>query len=85
MNDTRASLRFPALLSLIMAASGLLAQEVSVRVPAGTPLPVQLGKHVPLKKGVPLECHLLYPGLRGEPIGDSGWQCSARQRHRAQY
>ena len=59
--DTRALLRFPALLALIMAASGLLAQEGSIQVPVGTPLPIQLGKHVPMKKGRPLECHLLYP------------------------
>ena len=30
-------------------------------VPAGTPFPVQLGKHVPMKKGEPLDCRLLYP------------------------
>ncbi|MGH9587161.1 MAG: hypothetical protein ACRD3F_09440 [Acidobacteriaceae bacterium] len=61
MNNTRALLRFLALLSLIMAAPVLLAQEVSVQVPAATPLPIQLGKHVPMKKGALLECHLLYP------------------------
>ena len=61
MKDARALLRFPALLSLVMAASGLLAQEVSLQVPAVTPFPVQLGEHVPMKKGEPLDCHLLYP------------------------
>lgn len=48
-------------LPLLQAAFEAPAQEVPVQVPAGTPLPVQLGKHVPMKKGEPLECHLLYP------------------------
>ena len=61
MNDTRTRLRFLALLSLIVVAPVLLAQEISLQVPAATPLPVQLGKHVPMRKGEPLECHLPYP------------------------
>lgn len=61
MNDIRAPLRFSVLLSLIVAASAAFSQETSVQVPAGTPLPVQLGKHVPMKKGEALDCHLLYP------------------------
>ncbi len=59
-NGTRVLVRFSALLSLVMAASGVAAQ-VSVEVPANTPLPVQLGKHVPMKKGEILECNLIYP------------------------
>ncbi|MEO6924346.1 MAG: hypothetical protein ABI142_11010, partial [Bryocella sp.] len=61
MNDTYTRLRFLALLSLIVVAPVLLAQEIFLQVPAATPLPVQLGKHVPMRKGQPLECHLLYP------------------------
>ena len=61
MKDLRARLRFMVFLSLIVIASGLFAQEVSVQIPVATPLPVQLGKHVPMKKGEALECHLLYP------------------------
>jgi hypothetical protein len=37
------------------------AQDVPVQIPAGTPLPVQLGTHIPMKQGEPLECQLLYP------------------------
>ncbi|MHB1795433.1 MAG: hypothetical protein ACYCPO_10735 [Acidobacteriaceae bacterium] len=61
MNEIRARLRFSALLSLIVTVSALSAQEMSLGVPAGTPFPVQLGKHVPMKKGEPLDCRLLYP------------------------
>jgi hypothetical protein len=61
MNDIRALLRCSVLLSLIVTAPGLLAQETTVQISAGTPLPVQLGKHVSLKKGEALACHLMYP------------------------
>lgn len=61
MRNICARLRFLALLPLIVAAPVLLAQEVSVQVPAATPLPIQLGKHVPMKKGEPLQGSLLYP------------------------
>jgi hypothetical protein len=61
MNDIRAPLRCSVLLSLIVTAPALFAQETSVQIPAGTPLPVQLGKHIPMKKGEALDCHLMYP------------------------
>ncbi len=61
MNDFRTALRCSVLLLLIVTAPGLTAQDPTVQIPAGTPLPVQLGKHVPLKKGEALECHLMYP------------------------
>ena len=44
-----------------VAAPVLVAQKTSLQVPAATPLPVQLGKHVPMKKGEPLQGSLLYP------------------------
>src|SRR5580658_1993474 len=37
------------------------AQQALVQVPPATPLPIQLGKHVPMKKGEPLKGYLLYP------------------------
>lgn len=61
MNDTRTPLRFSVLLSLIVTGCGVFAQETSIQVPTGTPLPVQLGKHVPMKKGKPIDGHLIYP------------------------
>jgi len=61
MNDIRAPLDCSVLLMLIVIVPGLFAQNATVQIPAGTPLPVQLGKHVPLKKGEALDCHLMYP------------------------
>ena len=61
MRSICARLRFLALLSLIVASPLLLAQEIFLQVPATTPLPVELGEHVPMKNGEPLGCHLLYP------------------------
>lgn len=54
-------LRCLVLLPIIVVALKLSAQERPIPVPAATPLPVQLGKHVPMKKGERLQCHLLYP------------------------
>lgn len=59
--------KFPALLQiaaslpLMLAASNVISQEAPVVVPVDTPLQVQLGKHVPMKKGEPLLCRLMYP------------------------
>jgi hypothetical protein len=61
MSNTRALARCVALLLLIVTASTLVAQEKPIQIPASTPLPVQLGQHVPMKKGEPLKCRLLYP------------------------
>jgi hypothetical protein len=57
-----------ALLLLIIAAAELPAQPTSVEIPTATPLPVQLGKHVPMKLGEPLTCHLLYPVYAGNQL-----------------
>jgi hypothetical protein len=38
-----------------------LSQQALIQVPPSTPLPIQLGKHVPMKKGEPLQGYLLYP------------------------
>lgn len=68
MSYARVRLQFAALLPLMMAASALAAQNAPVEIPAATPLPVQLGQHVPMKKGEPLECHLLYPVYAGNQL-----------------
>ena len=60
MNGSRAFMR-SAVLLLLLPGSVLFAQSVSLQVPVGTPLPVQLGKHVPMKRGEPLDCRVLYP------------------------
>ena len=61
MKDTRALLRYLALLPPIVTASGLFAQQISVQVPVATPLAVRLGKPVPMKKGAILQGSLMYP------------------------
>lgn len=61
MIDTRAALGRSLVLLLIVTARGLVAQNATVQIPVGTPLPVQLGKHLPMKKGEALDCHLMYP------------------------
>jgi hypothetical protein len=61
MKKYRPLLRLLAPLLLTVVPSALSAQETSIQIPAGTPLPVQLAKHVPMKKGESLDCRLLYP------------------------
>ncbi len=45
----------------VLAPVRSLSQQALVQVPPSTPLPIQLGKHVPMKKGEPLQGYLLYP------------------------
>ncbi|HTU50364.1 MAG TPA: hypothetical protein VMF56_07205 [Acidobacteriaceae bacterium] len=68
MIDIRAAFRRSLLLLLVVTAPGLLAQKTTVQIPVGTPLPVRLGKHVPLKKGETLDCHLMYPAYAKSKI-----------------
>jgi hypothetical protein len=63
----RAMPRFAAFLPLMLglplslAGSRLAAQTPSIDVPDATVLQVQLDKHVPMKRGEALACHLIYP------------------------
>lgn len=59
--SARAKFQMAALLSLCMTTTALLAQSATIPIPAGTPLPVKLNRHVPMKVGEPLQCALLYP------------------------
>lgn len=68
MNAARAWLRFPALVWLLLAMPGLLAQEAPIRIPTATPLLVELGKHVPMKKGEPLRGSLMYAVYAGNRL-----------------
>jgi hypothetical protein len=45
----------------VLAPVRSLSQQALIQVPPSTPLPIQLGKHVPMKKGEPLQGYLLYP------------------------
>ncbi len=56
-----ALLRTVVSLPMLLTASNLVAQKAPVEIPAATPLQVQLSEHVPMKKGEPLQCRLIYP------------------------
>jgi hypothetical protein len=45
----------------VLAPVRCLSQQALIQVPPSTPLPIQLGKHVPMKKGESLQGYLLYP------------------------
>ena len=47
--------------AFVLAPVRSRAQQALVQVPPSTPLPIQLGKHVSMKKGEPLQGYLLYP------------------------
>jgi hypothetical protein len=49
-----------ALAGLFLTAS-LLAQSTAVTIPAGTPLPVKIPAHLPMKVGEPIRAELIYP------------------------
>ena len=56
---TRLSVLLP--LALFAAVPFLGQTATPITLPAGTPLPVSLTEHVPLRPGVPLRARLLYP------------------------
>ena len=45
----------------VLASVRSPAQQAVPQVPRSTPLPIQLGKHVPMKEGQSLQGYLLYP------------------------
>ena len=51
----------PASLLLALLCGSSLGQTTSIRIPANTPLSIQLLDHVPMKAGEALEGRLLYP------------------------
>jgi hypothetical protein len=61
MRNKCALLSLLVLPGFVVAPARSRAQQALVEVPASTPLPIQLGKHVPMKKGEPLQGYLLYP------------------------
>lgn len=53
------SLNLALLLALVSTVPGCRAQTVSI--PAGTPLPVQIDNHLPMRVGQPIRAQLVYP------------------------
>jgi hypothetical protein len=59
--DVRAGGSLPRLPLLILVFFSSLCPGQIAEIPPATPLSVQLAQHVPMKKGQPLDGHLLYP------------------------
>ncbi len=53
--------RFPFLVSLLLIPCSALCQRPAVTLPAGTPLPVQIDDHLPMRIGQPIRAQLIYP------------------------
>lgn len=49
------------LLVALLSARLTLSQTPAVTIPAGTPLPVGIDDHLPMRVGQPITAHLLYP------------------------
>ena len=65
--------RCQALLSLLAllptaALSQIVTQPSSITIPKGTPLPVRIGDHLPMKVGEPVRAELIYPVYVGEQL-----------------
>lgn len=61
--------RSQALLSLFaLLPAAALAQSGPVTIPAGTPLPVKIADHLPMKAGEPIRAQLLYPIYVGNDL-----------------
>ncbi len=61
MNNNCALIHLLLIPVFVFAPVRSRAQQALVQIPSSTPLPIQLGKHVPMKKGEPLKGYLLYP------------------------
>jgi hypothetical protein len=53
--------RSPLLLSLLLTSYVALCQSPAITLPAGTPLPVQIDDHLPMRVGQPIRAQLIYP------------------------
>ena len=65
--------RCQALLSLLAllptaALSQIVTQPSSITIPKGTPLPVRIGDHLPMKVGEQVRAELIYPVYVGEQL-----------------
>ena len=49
------------LLSLLLTSYVALCQSPAITLPAGTPLPVQIDDHLPMRVGQPIRAQLIYP------------------------
>jgi hypothetical protein len=61
MKNNYVPIHLLVILAFVLAPVPSRAQQGLLQIPPSTPLPIQLGKHVPMKKGQPLKGYLLYP------------------------
>lgn len=55
-------------LSLLLASPFALSQIKDISLPAGTPLPVQIDDHLPMRVGQPIRAELIYPVYAGNKL-----------------
>jgi len=60
--------RFASVLSLLLLPFSAVCQTSSIDLPAGTPLPVQIEDHLPMRVGQPIRAQLIYPVYAGETL-----------------
>jgi hypothetical protein len=58
---TRSLVRHALLLSFLLLALGARSQTPKATLPAGTPLPVMIDNHLPMRAGQPIRARLIYP------------------------
>ena len=60
--------RISLLLLFVLAAPVAWCQSSTVTLPAGTPLPVQIDDHLPMRVGQPIRAELIYPVYAGDTL-----------------
>lgn len=53
--------RYSAFLALLLISCSALGQRAAISLPVGTPLPVQIENHLPMRVGQPIVAQLIYP------------------------
>jgi hypothetical protein len=60
--------RSSLLLPLLLTSYAALCQGPAITIPAGTPLPVQIENHLPMRLGQPIRAQLIYPVYAGNTL-----------------
>ena len=62
------TMRRYSLLLLLLAPCASICQTPGITIPLGTPLPVKIGDHLPMKAGEPVRAELIYPVYVGDQL-----------------
>jgi hypothetical protein len=60
--------RFSLFVSILLIPIPALCQTSAISLPAGTPLPVQIEDHLPMRAGQPIRAQLIYPVYAGNTL-----------------